>query len=182
MEAGYCPCRGRRGVPRRDVRSRARARPRSGRRRDREVRPGASMEKKARNFLSVTGGPLARRARLCEARAGGVSNERLGCSRRRFLVLLQCRAKPAARRVKCGPRSRNSPRLTFALTPGVTTRKVDPRRARAFWVERCTETPNVSLSSRRAYPKIGDDIPYAHSVTRARKDAKRTRVDRCAFR
>ena len=71
----------------------------------REVRPGASMEKKARNLLSVTGGPLAWRARLCEARAGGVSNERLGCSRRRFLVLLQCRAKPAARRVKCGPRS-----------------------------------------------------------------------------
>lgn len=121
----------------------------------REVRPGASMEKKARNLLSVTGGPLAWRARLCEARAGGVSNERLGCWRRRFLVLLQCRAKPAARRVKCGARSRNSPRLPLALTPDVTTRKVrhETRRARAFLGRAARGDAQVSLPPPPSVPK-----------------------------
>lgn len=115
----------------------------------------ASMEKKARNLLSVTGGPLAWRARLCEARAGGVSNERLGCWRRRFLVLLQCRAKPAARRVKCGARSRNSPRLPLALTPDVTTRKVrhETRRARAFLGRAARGDAQVSLPPPPSVPK-----------------------------
>ena len=124
----------------------------------REVRPGASMEKKARNLLSVTGGPLAWRARLCEARAGGVSNERLGCSRRRFLVLLQCHAKPAARRVKCGARSRNSPRLPLALTPDVTTRKVEARdsaRACVFGSSRARRRPTFASPRAERTQKSG---------------------------
>ena len=79
--------------------------------------------------------------------------------------------------------TRNSTRPPRALD--VTTFFVDEDRRlllRAFWVEPCAETPNVHVSPRRESPKIGGDIPYAHLVTRARKDAKRTRVDRCAFR
>ena len=184
MEAGYCPCRGRRGVPRRDVRSRARAGPRSGRRRE------------ARSATRSLDGEKSAKPPLRHRRSAGVACATVRGARgrgiERALSVLETtipRASSVSRETSsaaCEVRTaitRNSTRPPRALD--VTTFFVDEARRlllRAFWVEPCAETPNVHVSPRRESPKIGGDIPYAHLVTRARKDAKRTRVDRCAFR